>query len=46
MSESLPNCESKEERHDWEFKVAAFGAQCFECKKCGTITDVLEDSQP
>lgn len=40
------NCEALEEYHDWDFEIAAFGSQCFKCKKCGEITDVLEDSQP
>lgn len=40
------NCEILGEEHDWEFEIAAFGTQCFKCKNCFEITDILEDSQP
>lgn len=32
--------------HEVEFKVAAFGQQCFQCVLCGMWFDEVEDSQP
>lgn len=32
--------------HSLEFKIAAYGYQCFECTLCDYIEDVAEDSQP
>ena len=32
--------------HSMEFKIAAYGYQCFVCSFCGHAEDVVEDSQP
>jgi len=32
--------------HNMEFKIAAYGYQCFICSFCGHAEDVVEDSQP
>lgn len=29
--------------HDWQFVVAAFGAQCWKCALCGEWVDELDD---
>lgn len=51
MEDKVPTikemCVVPELRHNMELKIAAFGAQTFQCTNgCGLILDVLEDSQP
>lgn len=51
MDDKIPStkemCVAPGVEHKIEFKIAAHGAQVFQCSNgCGLILDVIEDSQP